>query len=123
MLASFSSEEEIPIVEEIPRGLPELACAVTTSNWWSLPFDGSSTAVSGGAGIVLTSPEGHTTAISFQLAFVCTNNIAEYEALIAESLGATKIKVFGDSKLVINQVEGSFSVKEPALAPYRALAR
>ena len=97
----------MPIVEEIPGGLPESACAVTTSDWWSLLFDGSSTAVSGGAGIVLTSPEGHTTAISFQFAFVCTNNIAEYEALIAglitaRSLGAAKIKVFGDSKLVIN---------------------
>ena len=40
MLASFSSEEEIPTVEEIPRELPETACAATTSDWWSLLFDG-----------------------------------------------------------------------------------
>ena len=73
MLASFSSEEERLTVEEIPGGLPESACVVTTLDWWSLLFDGSSIAVSGGAGIVLTSPEGHTTVISFQLAFVCTN--------------------------------------------------
>ena len=34
-----------------------------------------------------------------------------------------KIKIVGDSKFVISQVEGSFAVKEPSLAPYRALVR
>ena len=36
MLASFSSEEEMPTIEEIPGGLPEAACVATTSDWWIL---------------------------------------------------------------------------------------
>ena len=40
MLASFSSEEEMPTVEDIPGGLPETACVVTILDWWSLLFDG-----------------------------------------------------------------------------------
>ena len=43
--------------------------------------------------------------------------------MTALSLGATKIKIVGDSKLVINQVEGSFSVKEPSIPPYMALTQ
>ena len=31
-----------------------------------------------------------------------------------------KVKVFGDSELVIKQVEGTYGVKNPSLATYRA---
>ena len=31
-----------------------------------------------------------------------------------------KVKVFGDSELVIKQVEGTYKVKNPNLASYRA---
>ena len=37
---------------------------------------------SAGAGIVIISPKGIKTALSFNLAFKCTNNQAEYEALV-----------------------------------------
>ena len=41
---------------------------------WVLKFDGSSTAKSAGAGVVITSPFGTKTALSFTLDFECTNN-------------------------------------------------
>ena len=42
-----------------------------------LKFDGSSTDKSAGAGVVITSPFGTKTALSFTLDFECTNNQAE----------------------------------------------
>ena len=95
--ASLSSEGERPTIEEIPREMPKTACAASTLDLWSIFFYGSSTTMSKGARIALTNPDGHTTTISFQLTFVCTNNIVEYEALIsglvtAWSLGATKLR-------------------------------
>ncbi|NBO25032.1 MAG: reverse transcriptase-like protein, partial [Chlamydiae bacterium] len=50
-----------------------------------------------------------------------TNNIAEYTGLLeglklAQTLGVTSLKVFGDSKLVINQMKGEWAVKQPEIA-------
>ncbi|XP_028095686.1 uncharacterized protein LOC114295612 [Camellia sinensis] len=49
---------------------------------------------------------------------------AEYEALIlgliaAEKHSIKKIRIRGDSKLIVKQVSGQFILKEPALATYR----
>ena len=57
-----------------------------------------------------------------------TNNVAEYEALIAglaaaEPFAASRIEVRADSKLVIEQVAGRWKVKQPHLVPLRARAR
>ncbi|CAL2260683.1 unnamed protein product [Prunus armeniaca] len=49
---------------------------------WKLYFDGSKTDIASGAGIVLEEPLGIRHCYSFQLDFHCTNNKAEYEALI-----------------------------------------
>ena len=49
---------------------------------WILKFDGSSMEKSIGAGIVIISPKGINTTLSFNLAFKCTNNQAEYEVLV-----------------------------------------
>ena len=58
--------------------------------------------------------------------FKCTNNVAEYEALILglralKDLQAQKINIQGDSKLVIEQVQGSYQAKHPRLKSYRNL--
>ncbi|CAL9006545.1 unnamed protein product [Prunus brigantina] len=45
-------------------------------------FDGSSTESRSGAGVVIESPQGQRWQFAFQLDFRCTNNQAEYEALI-----------------------------------------
>ena len=49
---------------------------------WILKFDGSSTEKFARAGTVITSPKGIKTTLSFNLAFKCTNNQIEYEALV-----------------------------------------
>jgi ribonuclease HI len=57
-----------------------------------------------------------------------TNNVAEYRALIAgleaaRALHAQTVHVRGDSKLVIEQLEGRWRVKQPHLTPLHATAR
>ena len=66
----------------------------------------------------------HAESHVFNLHFKCTNNIAEYEALILglnllKKLGARRIAVRGDSELVIKQVNGEYSAKHPRLRAYR----
>jgi ribonuclease HI len=90
---------------------------------WALYFDGSRTEETSGAGIVLQNPEGLRFSYSFQLDFVCTNNQAEYEALIIGleillELKAYDIDIYGDSLLVVNQVIDKFKCASPLLAPY-----
>ena len=42
---------------------------------------------------------------------------------MALEMGVKNLKVLGDSNLVFCQAKGSFSLKEPSLAPYRAMAK
>uniref|UniRef100_A0A2N9GBA7 Integrase catalytic domain-containing protein n=1 Tax=Fagus sylvatica TaxID=28930 RepID=A0A2N9GBA7_FAGSY len=72
---------------------------------WTLKFDGSSTATSAGAGIVLYKGDGEAVTKSFKFDFPCSNNAAEYEAYlaglaIAYEMGIKHLRVIGDSNLV-----------------------
>uniref|UniRef100_A0A2N9J9Q0 RNA-directed DNA polymerase n=1 Tax=Fagus sylvatica TaxID=28930 RepID=A0A2N9J9Q0_FAGSY len=72
--------------------------------------------------------DGETIAKSFKLDFSCSNNASEYEAyitglVIAHEMGIKHLRVIGDSNLIICQTKGEFSLKEPSLALYRALAQ
>ena len=49
---------------------------------WILKFDGSSMEKSVGSRIIIISPKGIKTTLFFNLAFKCTNNQVEYEALV-----------------------------------------
>ncbi|CAL2270465.1 unnamed protein product [Prunus armeniaca] len=127
MLALFPKVEESTISKEVMGELPEMVAVVTEAGPWTLYFDGSSTSKGGGAGVVLVNPEGQATTLSFKLNFPCTNNTAEYEAFIAgmstaREMGVERIKIIGDSNLVLSQLQGNFAMKEPALAPYRTAA-
>ena len=78
--------------------------------------------------MVLTTGKGKEVALSYKLNFPCTNNEAEYEAfilglLVARELGANRLKIRGDSNLIVQQVRGQFAIKEPILAPYRTVAQ
>ncbi|CAL9019486.1 unnamed protein product [Prunus brigantina] len=127
MLALFPEIEESTISTEVLGELPEMAAVITEAEQWTLYFDGSSTLKGGGAGVVLVNPKGQATTLSFKLNFPCTNNTAEYKAFIAgmsmaREMGVERIKIIGDSNLVLSQLQGKFSVKEPALASYRTAA-
>ena len=83
---------------------------------------------SGGVGVVLYHEEDEAMALSFKLEFPCSNNTAEYEAYLTGiattlKMGVKHLKVLEDSNLVVCQAKGSFSLKEPSLAPYREMAQ
>jgi ribonuclease HI len=70
-------------------------------------FDGSKRVQGEGAGVVLISPQGDKLKYVLRMSFPqASNNEAEYEALlhgmkIAKACGATRLKIFWDSNLVI----------------------
>jgi ribonuclease HI len=99
-----------------------------TEGIWTLEFDGSHSSVGSGAGIVLTAPSGEIFYHSYRLEFCCTNNVAEYEALIlglnlAIDKGATILEVKGDSDLIVSQVRMRFATKNEKLKKYRDVAQ
>jgi len=76
----------------------------------------------GGAGAVLVGDNGEVIATAKRFLGHCTNNIAEYEALIlglekALGNGATAISIYLDSELLVRQIQGVYRVKNPALKP------
>ena len=65
---------------------------------------------------------------SFKLGFSASNNEVEYEALLAGlravmDLGAREVEVYLDSRLVVNQVQGSFEARDPRMMEYLRLVR
>lgn len=74
---------------------------------WHLDFDGSVNRLGAGAGVWIHNMENnHAEGHAFRLNFKCTNNMAEYEALIlglqlVRKLGAKRVSIMGDSELII----------------------
>ena len=74
-----------------------------------MSFDGEASKKGAGAGISIRPLVGEPKLLSYKLDFKCTNNVAEYEALILglkdlKDLQAQRIDIQGDSELVIRQV-------------------
>jgi ribonuclease HI len=72
-------------------------------------FDGSMRLQGAGAGILFIAHGGEQLKYALQLLFPASNNVAEYEALvhglsITISLGIKRLMVYGDSLVVISQV-------------------
>lgn len=100
----------------------------------TLYFDGGSRGNPGpaGFGFVLERPDGEGLASGGESIGSATNNVAEYRGLIAGltralELGVSRLAVYGDSKLVIEQMKGTWRVRAAGLqdlhAEARALAR
>jgi ribonuclease HI len=73
---------------------------------WTLYFDGSVCNEGQGIGIVLVSPSDVSFDFSSRLKTYCTNNQAEYEALLfglelLNGMGVKHVRAFGDSQLVV----------------------
>jgi len=95
-----------------------------------IQFDGGAVPNPGtrGIGAILLEDNHVLKEISRKLDGIGTNNEAEYSALIeglkqALALGWTEILVQGDSKLVVNQVAGSWKVNKDNLKPLNAEAK
>ena len=76
---------------------------------WMMFFDGVARREGVRAGVVLVSPQWQILLYSFSLSELCSNKVAEYQALIiglqmAIEKGISQLEIFRDSKLIINQV-------------------
>ncbi|MCW5211598.1 ribonuclease HI family protein [Desulfobulbus sp. TB] len=75
-----------------------------------------------GAGSVLLDNNGQELAVRSLYLGQCTNNLAEYKALLlgvqsALELGCRKLEIFLDSQLIVRQIQGQYKVKHPTLKP------
>ena len=75
-----------------------------------------------GAGSVLLDDKNQELAARSLYLGQCTNNVAEYKALIlglnsAIELGCGKLAVFLDSQLIVRQIQGRYKVKNATLKP------
>jgi ribonuclease HI len=89
----------------------------------ALFFDGSSCGKGGGVGILLIPPRGEMFEFAIPIQPTVTNNQAEYEALLRglqylRESGAVSVEVYGDSELVIKQLNGQYECKSDALRNY-----
>jgi ribonuclease HI len=90
---------------------------------WTVFCDGSWGTFGAGATVVLVAPSKVRTCYAVRLDFSCTNNIAEYEALL---LGLQKLKAMGirrmviktDSQVIPGHVDKSSKARDPKLEKY-----
>jgi ribonuclease HI len=81
-----------------------------------------------GIGVVVTDGRGRHLAEIGEGIGVATNNVAEYRAVLAglaraRELGAKEVLLRSDSRLLIEQLEGRFRVKNPTLVRLHTEAR
>jgi ribonuclease HI len=92
-------------------------------------FDGALNLEGVGAGVLLISPHGEQLKYVLQIHYKASNNGAEFEALIyglciAVSLGIKRLLAFGDSKVVIEQVNKEwYCVKDTMDAYYAEICK
>jgi ribonuclease HI len=90
---------------------------------WVMYFDGSLKLEGAGAGVLLISPTGEQLKYVLQIFWKVSNNEVEYEALLrglrlAASLGIKQLLVYGDSVVVINQVNKSWDRNKENMDAY-----
>jgi ribonuclease HI len=91
-------------------------------------FDGASKGNPGAAGAAYWVNDGSTSYGEYKFLGTQTNNVAEYSGLILGLKNLSKysdktIKVHGDSKLVIEQMNGKWQVKAENLKPLNKEAK
>ncbi|XP_019235995.1 PREDICTED: uncharacterized protein LOC109216306 [Nicotiana attenuata] len=123
-LANFLADHPLPAEWELSDEFPdEDVLFIEEFPPWTMFFDGSARRNGAGAGVVLISPERQVLPFSFVLGETCSNNAAEYQALIvglemALEMKILQLEIYGDSKLTINQLLGSYEVKKEDLLPF-----
>ena len=107
VLADFIAEFTFPDEDNLTNGAKR----------WTIQTDGSSAQKRGGAGVVITAPDGEILKYGVQLKFLATNNEVEYEGILTglrleKALGVKNLLVQSDSKLVVEQIKGEYEAKE-----------
>nr|GEY26482.1 reverse transcriptase domain-containing protein [Tanacetum cinerariifolium] len=111
------------LVEKPDDAPPDILVIETLQELWTLLMDKSSCVDGSGAGLILKSPEGTEFIYALRFQFTASNNEAEYAALIvglriAAQMGVCNVHVSVDSKLVANQVLGTYVAKEENMVKY-----
>ncbi|KAG9458562.1 hypothetical protein H6P81_003070 [Aristolochia fimbriata] len=128
-LANFLADHPIPAEWEVSQSLPdEEVFFIEVLPPWRMYFDGAARKNRAGAGVLFISPNEDLMPYSFILSYCCTNNEAEYQAIIlglgmAIEMGLSQLEIFGDSALVIKQIIGDFEVRKDELMPYQKEAQ
>ncbi|GKB20728.1 reverse transcriptase domain-containing protein [Tanacetum coccineum] len=128
VLADFLLEAPKGEKEDLYFRMPEAPPEEDDTESWTLFTDGASSPKGSGAGLVLIGPSGIEYTYALRLTFPSTNNEAEYEALlaglrIARQMNISKIEVKVDSKLVANQINGSYEANKDSMIRYLAKAK
>ncbi|XP_038695503.1 uncharacterized protein LOC119992783 [Tripterygium wilfordii] len=124
-LADFLADYPIPAEWELPEEFSDEEVFFTdVIPSWKLFFDGAARKYGAGAGVVFVTPQNEVMPFSFTLMEMCSNNVAEYQALIiglemALEMLLGQLEVFGDSKLVINKLLSKYEVRKSNLIPYQ----
>ncbi|XP_028550146.1 uncharacterized protein LOC114579513 [Dendrobium catenatum] len=137
-LADFLAAHPLPVCSPLNDELPDEQILEveekTHLEEWELYFDGASSirparppklpTVQVGIGLIFVTPQGGILRYSYSLIEPRTNNEAEYEALIAGlelaiNMQIVKLRIHGDSQLIIKQIDGAFQIHKPELIPYR----
>jgi single stranded DNA-binding protein len=118
--ATEAGEASTPATaDDAPQTVPEV---VVSADGGSRGNPGSA-----GYGVVVTGPAGQVLAELAEGIGWATNNVAEYQAVIAgleraKALGARRVHVRADSKLVIQQLKRTYKVNSAALVPLHTAA-
>jgi ribonuclease HI/probable phosphoglycerate mutase len=115
----------------ISRGSGKTSSAAGAMTPVALFTDGASRGNPGlaGAGYVLIDDAGEEVETGYQFLGQCTNNVAEYRALLlglkaAAGKGCGNLAVFLDSELIVKQLKGEYRVKDEKLKPlYEAVKK
>ncbi|XP_028062797.1 uncharacterized protein LOC114266101 [Camellia sinensis] len=138
-LADFWAAHPIPDDSPLVTDLPdEEVMQVEIQKGWEMYFDGASRSPDGkkqenpknnkvGIGIVFVTPDNAIITHSFALSEGCSDNEAEYEAVIAGlelalQIPIDELSMYGDSELVVKQLRGEYIVKKTSLIPYHERA-
>ncbi|XP_070056828.1 uncharacterized protein [Nicotiana tomentosiformis] len=122
-LANFLVDHPLPVEWELSDEFPdEDVLFIEELPPWTMFFDGSARRNGAGTCTVLISPERQVLPFSFILGETCSNNAAEYRALIVGLemelyMKIPQLEIYRDSKLIINQLLGSYEVKKEDLLP------
>ena len=113
-----------PVEKKTPKEIFGDRQIQTKAGLISIYTDGASRGNPGeaGAGFVIFNEQNDEIATGSKFLGQCTNNVAEYQALIlglkeAGKTGNRQIRIFLDSQLIVRQIQGKYKVKNVGLKP------
>ncbi|GAA0158060.1 hypothetical protein LIER_15181 [Lithospermum erythrorhizon] len=106
VLADFLADHPLPAEWELCDELPDDIMNVKVMPPWQMYFNGAAYQEDVEARVVFIMPQQDLLPYSFSLSHKCSNNVAEYQALIlgleaAADLNVAQLKIYEDSYLII----------------------